>query len=287
VTIKIYPMREDFGAYIEDLDIAAGVSPEVHRQIEDALTQYAFLCFPHQRIDDDQQVAFSSQFGDLYFEPDVSRRRLKNGYFQDVSNVSNDNKGILEKEADRRMYSNANLIWHTDLSFVKNTGRVTVLSARELPFDPPDTQYADMRAAWDALPERRKTQLIDLQAVHSIFTSRAKVGFFNFTEEQRARLPPVTHPLVRVHKRSGRRSLYIASHTSHIVGMDEALSTELLEELTAFATQEQFVISHHWRPFDTVCWDNSCTMHRAMPFDSLNKRRELRWNNALEEPVEN
>lgn len=285
MTMKIYPMRHDFGAFIEDLDIAEGVTTESHQQIESALTKYSFLCFPNQRIDDEQQLAFSRQFGQLYFEPDVSRRRLKNGYFQDVSNVANDNAGLLQKDADRRMYSNANLLWHTDLSFVRNTARVTVLSARDLPSDPPDTQYADMRAAWDALPERRKEQLIDLQAVHSVFTSRAKVGFFNFTDEQRARLPPIEHPLVRLHKRSGRRSLYIASHTSHIVGMDERLSKELLEELTAFSTQERFVISHRWRPFDTVCWDDSCTMHRAMPFDSLNQRRELRWNAALEDPV--
>ncbi|MEB2400353.1 MAG: TauD/TfdA family dioxygenase [Alcaligenaceae bacterium] len=285
MSMKIYPMREDFGAFIEDVDISKGVSPELHSQIEDALTKYAFLCFPHQVLEDEQQLAFSRMFGSLFFEPDVSRRRLKNGYFQDVSNIDNENKGLLKKDADRRMYSNANLLWHSDLSFVKNTARVTVLSARSLPADPPDTQYADMRAAWDALPDARKEMLINLEAEHSVFTSRAKVGFFNFTDEQRARFPAVTHPLVRVHKRSGRRSLYIGSHASHIVGLDEAVSKELLEELTEFCTQDRFVISHRWRPFDTVCWDDSCTLHRAMPFDSMNKRRELRWNAALEEPA--
>ena len=234
MTIKIYPMRDDFGAYVEGVQIAAGVSPEQHAQVEDALTRYAFLCFPHQEIDDTQQLAFSRQFGDLYFEPDVSRRRLKDGHFQDVSNIDNDNKGLLAEKADRRMYSNANLLWHTDLSFVRNTARVTVLSARQLPYDPPDTQYADMRAAWDELSDARKEMLRGLNAEHSVFTSRAKVGFTQFTDEQRARLPAVTHPLVRVHKRSGRESLYLASHLSHIVGWDKSLSDELIEELIAF-----------------------------------------------------
>src|SRR5690606_1752764 len=256
--------------------------PDTHAAIEDALAKYAVLSFPDQPLDDDQQLAFSRNFGQLHFQEDVSRRRLKNGYFQDVSNIDSDNS-ILDADADRRVYSNANLLWHTDMSYVARPARVTVLSARELPDDPPDTQYADMRAAWEALPPSRQRELEGLQAEHSVFTSRAKVGYFRFTESEKARMPPVIQPLVRTHRRSGRKSLYIASHTSHIVGMPIDEGQQLIQELIEFCTQPQFVLSYKWKPYDLVCWDDSCTMHRATPFDSMKYRRELRWNAALEE----
>jgi len=281
MAIEVQAMTPQFGAYVTGIDVRAGVDAATHAQIEQALTRYAMLSFPGQPIDDEQQLAFSRNFGTLHFQEDVSRRRLKNGYFQDVSNIGNDNE-ILDADADRRIYSNANMLWHTDLSFVATPARVTVLSARELPDDPPDTQFADMRAAWDALPAARQRELEGLQAEHSVFTSRAKVGYDRFTEQERARLPPVVHPLVRTHRRSGRKSLYIASHTSHIVGWPLDEGRQLIQELIAFCTQPQFVLSYHWKPHDLICWDDSCTMHRSTPFDSMKYRRELRWNAALE-----
>lgn len=280
--LRVTPITPNFGAYVTGLDARGGVDSATHEEVEKALAKYAVLSFPDQPIDDDQQLAFSSNFGQLHFQEDVSRRRLKNGYFQDVSNIDSDN-GILDADADRRVYSKANLLWHTDMSYVARPARVTVLSARELPENPPDTQYADMRAAWDALPLHRQRELEQLQAEHSVFASRAKVGYFRFTDSDKARLPPVIQPLVRTHRRSGRKSLYIASHTSHIVGWPVDEGEQLIQELIEFCTQPEFVLSYPWKPHDLVCWDDSCTMHRATPFDSLKYRRELRWNAALED----
>src|SRR5690606_21492725 len=154
----------------------------------------------------------------------------------------------------------------TDLSFVRSRARITVLSARELPANPPPTEFADMRAAWDALSPERQAELEHLQVEHSILVSRAKTGYTAFTEQERSLLPPVTQPLVRVHPRSGRKSLYLASHASHILGWPQDKGQALLAELIEHATQPQFVFAYQWQPFDVLIWDDSTTMHRATPF---------------------
>lgn len=280
MTLTVTPLHPFIGAHVTGVDLRAGIDAATHEAIEQALAVHGVLGFPNQAVDDEQQLRFSRGFGELHqASRDPAQRRLKDPNFQDVSNLALD--GDIARKGERG-YSDANLLWHTDLSFVPRTARVTILSARELPPDPPDTQFADMRAAWEALPAERQRALIDLQVEHSIFVSRAKTGYTHFTEAERRVLPPVVHPLVRTHRRSGRRSLYLASHASHVLGWPLDRGQALLAELIDFATQPRFVFSYRWQPHDVLVWDDSCTMHRATPFDALAHRRELRWNAAIE-----
>lgn len=282
--IEVHPFTEQFGARIDGVDLTGPIEASAMEAIEDALARYSLLSFRRQILNDDQQLAFSSGFGVIHHSVmDAGRRRLPDGRFGDVSNIAA-NGELLEADSERRKFSDANMLWHTDLSFMPKPARVTVLSARLLPPDPPPTEYADMRAAWDALPEKRQRELEGLRVEHSIFASRERAGFTHFSEAERSKAPPATQPLIRVHRRSGRKSLYLSAHASNIVGMPLDEGRALLAELTAFATQPQFVFAYQWQANDLVCWDDSCTMHRARPFDSTRFVRELRWN-AIVEPA--
>lgn len=287
MTITVTPLNPSghaLGARITGVDLRAGIDAATHEEIERALDIHAVLGFPGEPLDDEQQLRFSRGFGPLHqASRDASKRRLKDPNFQDVSNLTVENAIALNGE---RGYSDANLLWHTDLSFVKQRARVTILSSRELPPDPPDTQFADMRAAWDALPDVfegvSKRELQDLVVEHDILVSRRKTGFTMFTEEEKRLLPPVQHPLVTTHARTGRKSLYLASHASHVIGWPHERGECLLAALIEFATQPQFVFSYRWTLGDVLVWDDSCTMHRATPFDNKTYRRELRWNSAVQ-----
>lgn len=161
--------------------------------------------------------------------------------------------------------------------------RLTALSARTLPRVPPDTEYADLRAAYEALPAALRARIDGLSAVHSILYSRTKMGMKpeDFDPGLLASRPPVVHPLVRTHPRNGRKNLYLASHASHIVGMPEDEGRALIEELTAHATRPGFVYAHKWQAHDLVMWDDSWTMHRSTPY-SGSEPRILRWSGVLE-----
>lgn len=284
MSLSIRPFTEHFGAQIDGVELTAPIDADTMEAIEDALAKYSLLSFRKQVLDDDQQLAFSGRFGTIHQSVmDQSRRRLADRRFGDVSNIGVDGE-LLDADSERRKFGDANMLWHTDLSFMPRPARVTVLAARRLPPNPPDTEYADMRAAWDALPAPRQRELEGLEVEHSIFASRERAGFVHFTEEERSKAPPAIQPLVRVHRRSGRKSLYLSAHASHIVGMPLDEGRALLAELTEFATQPGFIFAYRWQPDDVVCWDDSCTMHRARPFDSTRFVRELRWN-AIVEPT--
>jgi alpha-ketoglutarate-dependent 2,4-dichlorophenoxyacetate dioxygenase len=280
--IQVIPFTASFGAQIDGADLTAPLDDETFEQIEQALAQYSLLSFRKQFVNDEQQLAFSGRFGRIHTSVmDATRKRLKDQRFGDVSNLDKDGQ-LLAADSERRKFGDANQLWHTDLSFMAAPARVTVLSARQLPPEPPDTEYADMRAAWDALSPEQKLRLEPLRVQHSIFASRERAGFTGFTESERKSAPPVVQPLVRVHRRSGRKSLYLSSHASHVLGMPLEEGRALLAELTEFATQPQFVFAYRWQPNDLICWDDSCTMHRARPFDSHKYVRELRWNAVVE-----
>lgn len=155
-------------------------------------------------------------------------------------------------------------------------GKVSLLSAREVPPAGGDTEFADLRAAYDALDEATKTRIDDLIAEHSIFYSRSLVGYSDFSDEEHAALPPVPRALVRLHPGSRRKSLYLASHASHIIGLPMAQGRALLDELVEFATAGPFVHRHIWQVHDLVVWDNRCTLHRARPYDDVRDRRDMR-----------
>jgi alpha-ketoglutarate-dependent 2,4-dichlorophenoxyacetate dioxygenase len=193
----------------------------------------------------------------------------------DVGNLDARNR-ILKTDDRQRLYNLGNRLWHTDSSFKRLPAYCSMLHARSIPPIGGQTEFADLRAAYDALSEDTKRRIAGLVAEHSIMTSRAKLGFTDFDESEREAFRPVPQVLVRRLQDSGRMSLYIASHAGAIRGMADGEARKLLDELTAHATQRQFVYSHRWRVKDLVIWDDRCTMHRGMEFDDQRYARDMR-----------
>jgi len=280
--LAVRPLHPVFAAEITGVDLRDPPAAGLAREIEQIMDRYAVSVLPGQLIDDAQQVRFSAMFGDLEVRPlqrlkkqvpDPGDRITHREVF-DVSNLDDDGNP-LKTEDDRRIYSLANRLWHTDSSFRQLSATYSMLSGRVVPPAGADTEFADMRAAYDALPDKMKARLDGLLAEHSIWHSRSKHGGYVPNEEERAARPPAHHPIVRTHAGSGRKTLYIASHASHIMGMDEGDGRALLAELMEFATQERFVYRHTWKAGDLVIWDNRCTMHRATPFEDQRYRRDM------------
>jgi alpha-ketoglutarate-dependent 2,4-dichlorophenoxyacetate dioxygenase len=230
--------------------------------------------FRDQDLTDEQQIAFSTHLGPL----ETTIRKLRPGHElrlnQHVSDISNlDHHGnVLEYDDRRRMYSLGDRLWHTDSSFKALPAKYSLLSARAVPSSGGQTQFADLRAAYDALPDAMKAQLEGLVAEHSIIYSRSTIGFTDFADEERAALPPVPQKLVRTHPGSQRKTLYLASHAMAIRGMPVPEARLLLRDLLEHATQPEFVYTHTWRLGDLVMWDDRCTMHRARDFDPAQRR---------------
>src|SRR5262249_34621157 len=192
----------------------------------------------------------------------------------DASNLRTDNE-VWGKDSRVRMFQLGNRLWHTDSSFKRRPAYASLLYARSIAPVGGHTEFADERAAYDALPDDMKRRLATLVAEHSIFNSRARLGFTNFNEEARRELPPVPQVLVRTIPESGRKSLYLASHAGRILGMSDADGRALIDQLVAHATARQFVYTHRWRLHDLVIWDNRCTMHRGTEFDDLRWKRDV------------
>jgi alpha-ketoglutarate-dependent 2,4-dichlorophenoxyacetate dioxygenase len=248
------------------------------------MDQYAVLVFRDQPFTDDEQVDFATRFdGKLHTQTSLSAlgaNRFGNEALTDISSVKAN--GELADLADRRRLSIlSNRLWHTDASFVDPAGRYSMLSAKVVPEVRADTEFADMRSAWDALDPDEQNRLAGLRVFHSIVHSRHTIGF-DFSPEEAARLPGAVHPLVRTLPGSGRRALYLASHASHIVDWPVPEGRILLLDLTEHATQPSFVYQHIWQPRDLVIWDNRATMHRGRPFDDTRYRRELRRTTTLD-----
>ena len=242
------------------------------------------LVFHDQSFTDAEQIAFAQRLdGKLHAKTGarvVAKNRFGNEALTDISNIGADGK-ILAADDRRREYSLGNRLWHTDASFEDPPGRYSMLHARVIPAEPADTEFADLRAAWDALDDSMKARIEGLRAHHSIAYSRQVLGF-EFSAAEAAKLPGAVHPLVRTLPRSGRRSLYLASHANRIEGWTVPDGRLLIRELTEHATQPAFVYRHRWRVGDLVIWDNRCTMHRATRFDDSSQRRELRRVTTLD-----
>jgi alpha-ketoglutarate-dependent 2,4-dichlorophenoxyacetate dioxygenase len=274
--LNIQQIGKTFVGQVNDINLQQRPSPELVNALEEALSQYGVLVFKNQRINDDQQQAFIEQFG----PPVVTiLKEIASGHphFYDIATVDEHGNPIPEDSA-RGLYLQANQLWHTDGSQNQPPIRLTALHARQLPPNPPPTEYADMCAAWDALPAERQQELEGLTIEHSIYWSREQIGMSmsDFSEETRNERKPVQHPLVRIHPRSGRRSLYLASHASHVIGWSLEKGRALVKELIAHATQPQFVYAIQWEPNDLVFWDDRWTMHRATPYKEPHPRK-MRW----------
>jgi alpha-ketoglutarate-dependent 2,4-dichlorophenoxyacetate dioxygenase len=279
MTISTSALHPLFVGEVSGVDMRIPVDQETFREIVQALDRYAVLVFRGQPLSDNQQIAFSRLFGPIETALGSIRKdrktRLGNRLLAEVSNIDANNK-IRSSSDPWRMMQRANELWHTDSSFKTVPGKISFLSAHELPPTGGETEFADLRAAYDALEASTKERIEDLVAEHSVFHSRTFLGYTDFTKEERVAFPPVPQSLVRIHPGSGRKSLYLASHASHIIGWPVDQGRGLLRELTEFSTQPRFVYQHHWRLNDLVVWDNRCTLHRARPYDDTGYRRDLR-----------
>lgn len=276
--VIIQPITSEFAAEVGDVDLARPLSPEDLAAVRAAFTRYAVLVFPDQTFDDEQQLAFARHFGPL--ETTVFKLRKENKLrlhenLADVSNLASDGR-ILETDNRLRLYNLGNRLWHTDSSFKRLPAYCSMLHGRSIPPIGGQTEFADLRAAYDALDEGTKRRIAGLVAEHSLMTSRARLGFTDFDETERKAFEPVPQVVVRRLPDSGRMSLYLASHAGAIRGMPQAEAEALLKELIEHATQRQFVYSHRWRVNDLVIWDDRCTMHRGMAFDDQRYRRDMR-----------
>lgn len=275
-TLTVRALHPVFAAEIRGLDLREPLTPDIATAIEQAVDRYAVVVFRDQQIDGDQQMAFAENFGTI--EPTranvgVEKDRLKPG-LNDISNLGADGS-ILAKDARRRIFNLGNRLWHSDSSFKKVPAKYSMLYGKVIPPVGGQTEFADMRAAWDALPEETQQQISDLVCEHSLLFSRAVLGFADFTEAERATYAPVRQRLVRRHAGSGRRSIFLSSHIGGIDGWQVPEALALLRDLTEHATQREFVYTHQWRVNDLVLWDNRCTMHRGRAYDDQRHPRDM------------
>ncbi len=281
--MQLKPLHPLFAAEASGVDLARPVDADTMRAVDDAMDKYAVLVFRGQPLTEDQQVAFASSFGTL----DAGLKKLNPGAASrfrhevtiDISNVRPD--GGLHGAADRKSISNfANQLWHSDSSFERPAAKYSMLHAVVVPAKGGQTEYVDLRAAYDALPGDLKNEIANLHSVHAAMHSRIWLGD-KPTEAELAKMPPVRWPLVRTHAGSGRKVLWVGVHATHIVEKTLAEGRMLLLELLEHATQREFVYRHEWRVGDLVIWDNRATIHRGRRFDIM-QPRELRRTTTLD-----
>lgn len=274
ITVKqLHPL---FVGEVSGVDLAQPLSAADHDAIAAAIDSYAVVVFHDQRLTDDQQIDFARHFGPIHSSAQKARHRgikhrLARDEIADISNLDGDSQ-VLDVNHRRRLDWLANRLWHTDASFRAVPGALSMLYAHVVPPEGGNTEFADLRAAYDDLPDATKKLLDGLAAEHSIWHSRGQLGVTKYTPDELASLPPVPQRVVRTHPGSKRKTLYLAAHASHILGMPVADGRLLLLDLVEHATQPKYVHAHSWRQGDLVIWDNRCTMHRARPFDTTQVR---------------
>lgn len=287
MALETRPLHPFIGCEMTGIDLGKSVDAEAIDTIWAAIDRHAVVVFHDQRLTDAQLRDFAALFGPLEVGRAAlqgGRRRLSIPQIGDISNLDEDNH-IRARDDRRRLDSLGNRLWHTDASYMPTPVVLGMLHAVKVPpasaLGGGETEFADMRAAYEALPEATKAAIERLTAEHDIFWSRAQIGFTQFPLGEREKYPPSPQRLVRRHPRSGRKALYLSAHASHIVGWPIADGRLLLLDLNTHATQSQFVYSHKWRVGDLVIWDNRCTMHRGRPHDE-SQPRDLRRATTLD-----
>ena len=286
MTFPIYPLAGEFAAEIGDVDLRAIPAPETMEAIRSAFARFAVLVFPQQQLDSQQHLAFASHFGPLERTVDVAMKRSQfriDTKLADVANIGPDGS-VWQADSRRRVFERGNRLWHTDSSFNSPAGYMSMLYARSIAPVGGNTEFTDLRTAWDTLAAPLQSRVRGLWAEHSILNSRRKLGIREFTTEEAEAFAPVLRPLVREIPESGRTSLYLAAHIGRIEGLGEEESIELLDALISHATLPQFRYAHRWRVGDLVMWDNRCTMHRGMPFDDLRWPRDMQRATTSDRP---
>jgi alpha-ketoglutarate-dependent 2,4-dichlorophenoxyacetate dioxygenase len=277
-------LHQHFVAEVSPIELRRVHDADTLAEIRAGMDEHAVLVFRDQPFSDQEHLEFAQRLdGELHTKLGSSalvKNRFGNEALGDISNLD-ENGEIMTTANRRRAYGLGNRLWHTDASFQDPPGRYSMLHAKVVPPAGADTEYADMRAAWDALPDDARARLEGLRVHHSIAYSRQTLGF-EFSTDEEEKLKGAVHPLVRTIPRSKRRALYLASHASRIVDWPVPEGRLLLRDLIEHATQPPFVYRHRWHVGDLVIWDNRCTMHRATPFEDAKYRRELRRVTTLD-----
>ena len=276
--MEIRQLHPVFVGEVSGIDITQPLTKEQAAAIEAGMDRYAVLVFHDQRFTDEQQVAFSRNFGEIEravgSNVTAEKDRRLSPELADVSNLDKDHKP-LARDDRRRMFNLGNQLWHSDSSFRAVPAKFSLLSGRIVTDDGGNTEFADMRAAYDDLDDRTKAEIEDLICEHSLIYSRGTLGFAEFTPEEKLTFAPVRQRLVRTHPVTGRKSLFLASHIGTIVGWPMPEARAFIRDLTEHATQPKYVHVHRWRQYDLVMWDNRQTMHRVRRFDQT-KVRDMR-----------
>jgi alpha-ketoglutarate-dependent 2,4-dichlorophenoxyacetate dioxygenase len=287
MTIELRNLHPLFVAEASGIDLSKPIDTDAVRMIWDAIDRYAVLVFHDQRLTDAQLRDFAARFGDLEIGRSAARggrRRLAIPQIGDISNLDEDNR-VRALDDRRRLDSLGNRLWHTDASYMPVPVVLGMLHAVTVPpastLGGGETEFADMRAAYDTLPEATKVAIDGLIVQHDVFWSRAQIGFTAFSPGEREQYPPSPQRLVRLHPGSKRKTLYLSAHASHVVDWPVADGRLLLLDLNAHATQPVFVYRHEWRVGDLVIWDNRCTMHRGRAHDE-SQPRDLRRATTLD-----
>ena len=278
--MEIVPSEATLGASIYEVNLHQ-LDDRTGKRIIEAWHEYGVLAFPEQHLDDEAHIAFSRRFGHLERLLTTAIEGTKPEIFR-VANVrpdgTRDSAGGPYDALNR-----GNRQWHSDSSYKRLTAKASALRAHTLPSSGGETQFADMRAAYDALDTARKDWLADKLVVHDFAYSHGKTADL-MTDAERAALPPVAHPVVRIHEETGRKSLFVGRHASHIVGEDVERSRSLLRELTESACQPPRIFTHRWQAGDLVIWDNRCVLHRGRPWPPDEPRILFRTTVACDDP---
>ena len=280
MTVTIRQLHPVFFGEVDGVDLRKPLTPDEVSAIEAGMDRYAVLVFHDQDITDAQQAAFSRNFGELErpgAQSNITKekdRRLGLD-MADISNLDRDNR-LLGRETRQRLFNLGNQLWHSDSSYRAVPAKYSLLSARAIPSRGGETQFADMRAAYDALDDETKAEIEDLVCEHSLLYSRGQLGFTELTDEEKANFRPVRQRLVRSHPVTERKSLFLSSHIGTIVGWPMPEGRAFIRDLIEGATQREFVHTHRWRRYDLVMWDNRQTMHRARRYDDTREVRDMR-----------
>jgi alpha-ketoglutarate-dependent 2,4-dichlorophenoxyacetate dioxygenase len=279
MSISIKQLHEHFVGEVSGIDLRGPLSADQAREIHEGMDRFGILVFHDQDLTDDQQVAYTRNFGEIelavgsnVFKDDQRRLRLE---MADVSNLDQDGQ-VLARNDRRRMFGLGNRLWHSDSSFRVTPSKFSLLSCRSKPPSGGNTEFAFMPAAYDALDESTKAEIEDLVTEHSLIHSRGKLGFADFSAEEKKTFEPVRHALVRQNAFTDRKTVYLSAHIGTIIGWQVPEARDFIRELTEHATQRRFVHAHEWRLGDLVMWDNRQNMHRVRPFRDTGVVRDMR-----------
>ena len=273
MSVEIRPLHEQFGAEVVGVDATRDMTPDEFAPIMKAFETYSVLLFRGPVMTDKQQIALSEHFGIVQVA--FKANQTGGSMFSRQSNINFETNEIFPSEHHRITFLKANMLWHTDSSYMNCASLCSILASREVPPSGGNTEVVSTRAAYEKLPQALKDRIEDLMVIHSLSYARDKMDMSILTDEQRDAAPPVKHPLVQVNPANGKKSMLIGAHAAFIDGWTEEDSRELLDELVEYSTRLEDIYSHVWQNGDAIVWDNRCILHRATPFESNKYRRHL------------